>query len=141
MRGGAEIGDATQPFRLLVKYVNPPSCCDHPVHKLDGKTWHGCGQYFAGGPRSGALNAHLNAVGSAAGLPEEIVVNNIVSKVTIFGPAVGWVQCFPLPAPQQERNNGNSLPSALVSPRSLGQLWLPPRHIRVPSTQSRWPLL
>ena len=79
-------GYTTQPFRLLVKCMTTPSCHDHPFHDVDGEAWHGCGSTSPAAPRvAGAQFAHLIEVGSAAGITVEIVGNNIVSQVTIYG--------------------------------------------------------
>ena len=91
-RRGAEVGRrgwsgyTTQPFRLLVKCMTTPSCHDHPFHDVDGEAWHGCGSTSPAAPRVAGVHCRtLNWVGSAAGIPVEIVVNNIVSQVTIYG--------------------------------------------------------
>ena len=59
LEGGVEIGFTTQPFRLLVKCVTFPWCHGHPIHIVDGKSWHGCGQHFAGGPPAPGLQFAL----------------------------------------------------------------------------------
>ena len=48
---------------------------------------------MAGAPRlRGPLSHTYLKGGFGCRFTEEIVVNNIVSKITIFGPAAGWVQ-------------------------------------------------
>ena len=49
---------------------------------------------------AGAHCATMSRVGAASGLTEEIVVNNIVSKITIFGSGtVGGCSFIPSPVP------------------------------------------
>ena len=56
---------------------------------------------------AGAHCATNPRVGAASGLTEEIVVNNIVSKITIFGSgAVGGCSLIPSPVPVWDGTTG-----------------------------------